>query len=468
MLTVTLYQFSKRENSTKRPDSTTVNKQHFAILKMPTSLQRPELTFDFGLKGNPCFYNYAHITDLGNRYYFIRDWVVSDGHLWTAHLEIDVLASWKDVIGASSNYVTRCSKTYDGNIIDNLYPSKGPATLTANSSEIWPVVSSISSGSYVVGIINNSENAIGAVAYYVFSATQFRSFMNFLLGNVDWAGTIDDISQDLLKVLLNPMQYISSVVWYPDSTPGGDSVSEIQFGWWTVNVSAKKLKTSGVAPNATNITIPKHPQATTRGNYLNSAPYSTYIFDSRVWGVIPIDSTSIIDATIVTMEYTIDYTTGISDMYLYSGLSKYALAVRRGMFGVPIQIAQIGQNYLNIAMTAVNGAGSILKNLANPAGLFVGAANAVGDMVNSIVPDFSTSGSNGTVANFTSSPTLYARFLPVVDDDNSDRGRPYCKLVQLSTIPGFQVIAHADIALPSTIAENQAVKNYLESGYFYE
>ena len=47
------------------------------------------------LKGNPSFYNYAYISDLGNRYYFIRDWTVSEGHLWTAHMEVDVLASWK-------------------------------------------------------------------------------------------------------------------------------------------------------------------------------------------------------------------------------------------------------------------------------------------------------------------------------------------------------------------------------------
>ena len=107
MLSVTLYEFKKRENSTKRPDSTVTQITHNAVLKMPTSLLRPEITFDFGLKGNPSYYNYAYISDLGNRYYFIRDWTVGDGHLWTAHLEVDVLASWKNSIGNSTQYVTR-------------------------------------------------------------------------------------------------------------------------------------------------------------------------------------------------------------------------------------------------------------------------------------------------------------------------------------------------------------------------
>ena len=92
----------------------------------------------------------------------------------------------------------------------------------------------------------------------------------------------------------------------------------------------------------------------------------------------------------------------------------------------------------------------------------------IGDMVNAAMPDFATSGSNGTVANFTSVPTLYAKFLKVISDDNEDRGRPYCNKVKLSTLPGYQVIADPDLSLPGTSEENRMVKSYLASGYFYE
>lgn len=468
MLSVTLYQFPKRENSTKRPDSTVTQKTHNAVLKMPTSLIRPELTFDFGLKGNPSYYNYAHISDLGNRYYFITDWTVKEGHLWTAHLEVDVLASWKNVIGESTQYVTRSAHASDGSIIDGLYPARGDVTLSAESTSIWPTVTAISGGSYVVGIVNNSSDAIGAVAYYVFSEAQFRAFMAYLMGDVSWTGQIEEISADLLKVLFNPMQYITSVMWYPDNAPAGTKVTSIPFGWWDVPVSAAKLKTSGVMPSAATITIPKHPQAAARGKYLNAAPFSQYTFDSRVWGVLPIDTTAIINVDALSMEYTVDYTTGIADMYLKAGLSDYAISVRRGQYGVPVQIAQIGQNYLNMALTAVNGAANVTKNLFNPAGAITAGANMIGDMVNAAMPDFATSGSNGTVANFTSAPTLYAKFLTVVSDDNDDRGRPYCKKVKLSTLPGYQVIADPDLSLPGTSEENRMVKSYLASGYFYE
>ena len=468
MLSVTLYTFKKRENSTKRPDSTVTQKTHNAVLKMPTSLIRPELTFDFGINGNPSYYNYAYISDLGSRYYFITDWTVKEGHLWTAHLEVDVLASWKIEIGESTQYVTRSAFASDGSIIDGLYPAKGDVTLSAESTSIWPTVTSITGGSYVVGIVNNSADAIGAVAYYVFNEVQFRAFMAYLMGDVSWTGQIDEISADLLKVLFNPMQYITSVMWYPDSAPSGTKVTSIPFGWWNLPVSAAKLKTEGVPPSAAAITIPKHPEAAARGKYLNAAPFSQYTFDSRVWGVIPIDTTAIINEELMFMDYTVDYTTGIADMYLKAGLSDYAIAVRRGQYGVPVQIAQIGQNYLNMALTTVNGAANVVKNWSNPAGAITAGANMIGDMVNASMPDFATSGSNGTVANFTSAPTLYAKFLPVVSDDNEDRGRPYCKKVKLSTLPGYQVIADPDLSLPGTSEENRMVKSYLASGYFYE
>ena len=468
MLSVTLYEFKKRENSTKRPDSTVTQKTHNAVLKMPTSLIRPELTFDFGPKGNPSYYNYAHISDLGNRYSFITDWTVKEGHLWTAHMEVDVLASWKNEIGESTQYVTRSASAFDGSIIDGLYPAKGDVTLSAESTSIWPTVTAISGGSYVVGIVNNSADAIGAVAYYVFSEAQFRAFMAYLMGDVSWTGQIEEISADLLKVLFNPMQYITGVMWYPDNAPAGTAVTSIPFGWWNLPVSAAKLKTSGVAPSATNIAIPKHPQAAARGKYLNAAPFSQYTLDSRVWGMIPIDTTAIINADALFMSYRVDYTTGISDMYLTSDINNYAIAVRRAQYGVPVQIAQIGQNYLNMALTAVNGAANVTKNWLNPAGAITAGANMIGDMVNASMPDFATSGSNGTVANFTTAPTLYAKFLPVVSDDNEDRGRPYCKKVKLSTLPGYQVISDPDMSLPGTSEENRMVKSYLASGYFYE
>lgn len=481
MLTVTLYEFKKRENSTKRPDASSTQREHQAVLKMPTSLLRPEITFDFGLKGNPSFYNYAYISDLGNRYYFIRDWTVSEGHIWTAHMEVDVLASWKASIGASTQYVLRSSYANNGNIIDKEYPAIAPATLEIVEAEGWPTKTSIEGGSYVVGIINKAEEAIGAVAYYVFTSTQFRTFMKYMLGDTTWIGEITDITDELTRVLFNPMQYIVSVMWYPDDAPCGTKITSVPFGWWDIPVDAYKLKTQGIVSSVYLFTLPKHPQMNTRGAYLQLSPYSIYTLDSRVWGMIPLDTSELYGTETIGMNIEIDYVTGTSNLRVRRFDTNYALATRQGQYGVPIKIAQIGVDYVNATLStasaALGAADETVSAFSNPIkgasgawGITAakGVVDTVQTAVNAYLPQMASSGNNGSITNFMQPPRLYAKFAPLVNEDNADLGRPLCATKQLSTIPGFQMVLHADIAIAGTAEENSAIKAYLESGYFYE
>lgn len=55
-----------------------------------------------------------------------------------------------------------------------------------------------------------------------------------------------------------------------------------------------------------------------------------------------------------------------------------------------------------------------------------------------------------------------------MDEDNADLGRPLCKVRKISDVPGYQMIMHADVAIAGTREENQMIKDYMESGYFYE
>ena len=117
--TVRLYDLAKRENSTKRPtgDGTALS----CILRRGSSAMTPTMEFDFGPDGNPLNYNYMYIPSF-NRYYFIEDWVYIPG-MWEAHLVLDVLASHKTEIGATSAYIERSASAYNGDIIDGLYPA---------------------------------------------------------------------------------------------------------------------------------------------------------------------------------------------------------------------------------------------------------------------------------------------------------------------------------------------------------
>ena len=235
---VNFYTFNKKPNSTKQPEGTGTTFP--CNLIEPTSFTAPDISLAVSAK--PVAYNYAYIPEFG-RYYFVNDWTYSRG-LWYASLAVDVLASFKSYIGEQSQYILRSAYRSNEKIIDTLYPTKsGPSNVFTYSSDAGggnPFVSNFSEGRYVVGIINGDIGAIGCVSYYVFTNSQFRAFCNVLMGTGSWMYEgIEEIGEELTKVLFNPFQYVASCMWLPvSSVATGGSVSAISYGWWTLSAGA--------------------------------------------------------------------------------------------------------------------------------------------------------------------------------------------------------------------------------------
>ena len=56
----------------------------------------------------------------------------------------------------------------------------------------------------------------------------------------------------------------------------------------------------------------------------------------------------------------------------------------------------------------------------------------------------------------------------MVDEDLAHRGRPLCAVRRLDTLPGYQLCTDTDLQLPCTRTEMDAIRGYLESGYYFE
>ena len=61
-----------------------------------------------------------------------------------------------------------------------------------------------------------------------------------------------------------------------------------------------------------------------------------------------------------------------------------------------------------------------------------------------------------------------SEFLEVVDDDLAQRGRPLCQKVQISSLSGYILVSDPDIAISGTAEENDEIKSYMASGFYYE
>lgn len=135
-VTVKFWTFNKKKNSTKVP--TALPSYTFDCqLKTEATLTEPVIELNTG-SATSC--TYAQIGDFG-RYYFIREWRYDRG-LWTAYLEVDVLASYKSSIGSQTLYVARSASSYDGDIKDMFYPTTSASTVTDVEIEYSSVGSS--------------------------------------------------------------------------------------------------------------------------------------------------------------------------------------------------------------------------------------------------------------------------------------------------------------------------------------
>jgi len=463
----TFYQFAKRTNSTKRPSGG----QEFGIdLKAPCNIIDPEIKI--ATQSDPTGYNYCYLPTF-SRYYWVKNWTYSDG-LWNASLTVDTLASYRDQIGYSTEYVVRSSAKFDGTISDGLYPATAEVRSVTSAFQ-GGFSETISGGFFVIGFIAKAANSIGAITYVVMTPGNAKKLSAKLLTDVSYL-SIDnaEISDSLTKVLFNPYQYIVSCNYFPfdvaELTAHLPLVSNVDVGWWSIDIPCWILGAdNNNLTKSVSVGIPKHPQAASRGGYCNASPYTDYTIFLQPFGVIPLDASKLWGAATLSIQYTVDLFTGDSILRMFTDTNQLVHETTAKL-GVPIQLSNItfdvpsGGGLLQTGIAAAFGG----LQAALTGGSFSDVGNGILNAAQATNADVASKGATGSTIAFDSVPYMVARFKILADDNNEDHGRPLCKRVQLSTIPGFIMVDDPDIALNATAAEIDSVKSYLKNGFFYE
>ena len=468
------YAFEKKKNSTARP-GTGVSSATIAIeLKDDTSVLNPVLIMTATTSGmpnpfNPSYYTYVHIPSF-SRYYFVDDVKYVLGH-WEFYLSIDVLATYKPTIGTTTAYVERSASTSNGDIIDNLYPAKTDVQITsATISTSWANVAP-SGGCYVIGVINyQNGNHIGAVTYYATDTAGLNSLLGYLFGNnIYQAGNITEIGEGLFKSIFNPFQYIVSCMWFPAAASRyGSTSTTIKVGYWDTGVTA--VSVSALLDNRyIDGTIPDHPQAATRGDFLNFAPYTRITLFCPPFGEVPIDATFTRVGKYLHAKVMIDVITGQATLRVAfrsstsADYSYKACVEKTAMMGVPIQLAQVLSDYSGSVNTLSSGiSGGIAGAIMGMIGATVQSAIATQ------APKVSTNGANGSFINFGLQPELVVEHMKLVDEDNIDLGRPLMSTRTINTLSGYIKCADAHFDASCFGQEKDMVNEFMNNGFFYE
>lgn len=471
-MTTYFFAFEKKKNSTKQPVLNT-GTMFTVDLKDDTSMLKPVLLLTPTTSGmpnpfTPAYFNYVYIPSFG-RYYFIDDVQYVLGH-WEFYLTVDTLASFKSAIGNSSMYVERSSNTFNGNIIDNMYPAKTDVQISsATIATSWANVAP-SGGCYVLGVINyQSSNHIGAISYYAVDTAGLNSILSFLFSNdIYTASTITEVGEDLFKSLFNPFQYIVSCMWFPAATSTyGSTATDVKVGYWSTGVNAIMVTAITDVRFITG-TIPDHPQLT-RGDYLNYAPYTRITLFCPPFGEVPIDTTFLRTGKYLYAKVMIDVITGQATLRVAfrsntsNPYSAKACIEKTAMMGVPIQLAQVLTDYSGSISTLTSG---ISGGIAGAVMGLIGAT--VQSAIATQTPKVSTNGANGSFINFALTPELVVEHTLLVDEDNGDLGRPLMSTQTLKNIPGYIKCAESHFDGACMDSEKDEINKYLVDGFFYE
>lgn len=503
--------FSKRVNSTKRPTgNASLTLQ--GDLRDATSIEKPVIKIKNMGANSPSQYVYAYIAKF-QRYYFVSDWVYEQG-FWWCHLTEDYLATWKSNIGNTTAYIDRCSSQSDGNIIDTQYITTTDyqfSYVNVNLNPDYTVygqdpVGSSPEGCFVLGIIDSKHSQVsqtgGAVTYWVLTPSQMKQLMHYLLsdeflgmiGFPSQMGISQQMSQEMAKAFVNPMQFIVSCVWYPfDYRMFAYSAEPeaIIVGYWQLTMAmgaGRIINDYDACSILLQVDIPEHPQASTRGKYLNFAPYSRYKLFLPPFGTIPIDTSFLNRGNRLSGIIQVDPITGagklIFTIYDPNNPGQHpnfpweeAMVEESTVsFGVPIQLAQVWNDPFHSvteetqSKMSLIGVGASALTL-NPSGIVSGMKEHMSHIANAIdylAPQTRTTGENGTRLMIRNRAKLYAEFCPIVDEDNEEMGRPLRQKKQIRTLSGFVKCYEVTVDYPCFDTEKEVILSHLLNGFFWE
>ncbi len=460
-LTVKFYSVSKAVNSTALPTGEPMAEYECRMLDA-CSILRPVILLNVGPQANPTGANYAYIEEY-NRYYWVSDWTVNRGQ-WAATLSIDPLASWKEEIGNSFQYVLRSSSAFNGKVQDSMYPALSASTVDTIYSADNPFKRNLSEGEYVVGVVGKS-GGMGAVNYYVMTPAQFASFGEKLYGDT----SIYEIATEEIatfKAQFNPLQYIVYCQWFPFVLPKGAGKTSIDFGWWELSASCYALPQSPIYTTSLAFSIPDHPQIA-RGSYLNKSPYSRYDLIFGPFGKIPLDASSFPDSTGRTANAVIyaDLVTGRTTLQVTAS-NGGTLAFMSGKISVDISLAQISVDYKGAAVSAVETIGAAIAT--GGASLLSGGLSGISNAIDSTIPQVRTTGANGSISDFWIAPRILVQFFEIAAEDNERLGRPLCARRKINTLSGFLQTVDSELEIPATSGEIDMIKSYMEGGMHFD
>lgn len=494
MATAYFYTLTKRRNSTLQPTGGTsldVN------LKSGTSFISP--TFLLSLGSTPT-YNYVSYE---GRYYFITDIVSVRNDLWEIQCDVDVLATYKADILASTQFVAYSSVSGGTWLADTRIPVMKNATVAASSSAIGIldvdgmyvlcVVGKESAAAYECSLTNIKDVLAAISTWETTGITNAVSHINPISGSTadfgDAITMLNDTLAGIAEALVNTgfvgnayadaPNCVRSCIWVPFGYALHDGQSDIWLGNFNSHVNCKRISTKPTT-GSSSVSIPWQ-----YSDWRRSVCEEVYLYLPLV-GMVNLSSDELVNASSITINWSATATDGCICYELKAGsqiigsyggncAANYPIGISQQASAGEIaqQIISTGEKMLSTAITAgssINPAawygGALSLGAEANVGIY-NATNAAMTRHNSCIGGIGGGAGSGLDLN----ATCYTVAHPTVvspSDMMATMGVPTQKPMALSTCTGYCECANAHVSLDATATEMNMVDSYLNSGFYIE
>lgn len=473
--TANLYKFSKDNRSTGIPsgDGTVITGINY---KKPTSRETPDLEFTTDSMNDDFDYNYLKIH---GKYFYINDVTIGNRDKFVLHCSKDRLATYRTQIHNSNQYVVRSTHTSDlnGYINDTAYAM----TNEINTSHVIAGDSTWfnpSMGTAVLGVLG--PNGGDVTTYYEMPILRLTTLVGMFYSiDVSRELSIGSIEVGLLKTLFDPIKYITSCILLPYTFGGSGNTTSMNLGYLNLpfpDEVIRRVTANEERVFTATISYSNHPQAGTRGHYLNISPYTQRKLTVMPFGTFDIDCSKLndyqhklrltatcnkSDGNAILEVYTIpDSTSGLHNTLFWSN----------AQLGVQVPLYQsdsIFKQTYSMLGAQVGAVGGVMSgNFASLPGTAMQWAGAVNTMH---APDVhmvgGASGSYIVTANTT--PTIDSTFYNVVPYDNN-LGVMVCDMRRLGDMTGFNICQNSKINISGPESDREYIRNVMNTGIIIE
>lgn len=497
--TVTLYDFEKRHNSTRRPEGNSWDQT--GVLREGSSLITPTISFEFATDFSPMSnsyglkFNYAYVSKFA-RYYWITDWTY-EGGLWHAAMKVDVLATYRPQILASNLFVAYDSTTPNTDLVDN----RLSMLMSINSHDyrtgMFAKLGQGTTGGGVVIVMCTGKNS---TAGFAMNPSDISQLMNNV---VSWGNaTFDESSMN--PYMPNPNDPLGQQIW--DALKGSSAwwkrvavnigsngnaaeniraavqlpldisdisgnTQQIILGQYETNISAKKIS-SRLLYDYTEVQIPWY-----FSDWRNNEPFTEIFLYIPYVGNIKMPNGSLIGETSLRIYAVVDLLSGDAIFRVYAEPSDVIISAYSANIGAsyPIGASNISPTQTVTGVAGAVGAIAAGAKMGGAAGAAVGALGAISGIFAANTPNSSSIGGGGGGASQGLNGTCIVTVIThSTDPDPADpdyiavMGTPTMFVKSLTHVTGYVETRGAAITCDATATEHAELNALLDSGVYIE